>query len=109
MDRESSRRTQVSGIVHALTLLVIVLGAAPLASNVPLATLSGILMFVAWNMGEWREFIRLRNFSYAYRAILISTFVLTVVVDITVAVEVGLALSCLFTLPACRSSPVLNR
>ena len=89
-------KTQVSGIVHALTLLVIVLGAAPLASNVPLATLSGILMFVAWNMGEWREFIRLRNFSYAYRAILISTFVLTVVVDITVAVEVGLALSCLF-------------
>ncbi len=89
-------KTQVSGIIHALTLLVIVLGAAPLASNVPLATLSGILMFVAWNMGEWREFLRLKNFSYAYRIILVSTFVLTVVVDITVAVEVGLALSCLF-------------
>ncbi len=89
-------RTQVSGVIHALTLLVIVLGAAPLASNVPLATLSGILMFVAWNMGEWREFLRLKNFSYAYRIILVSTFVLTVVVDITVAVEVGLALSCLF-------------
>ncbi len=89
-------KTQVSGVIHALTLLVIVLGAAPLASNVPLATLSGILMFVAWNMGEWREFLRLKNFSYAYRIILVSTFVLTVVVDITVAVEVGLALSCLF-------------
>ncbi|MFZ9346792.1 MAG: SulP family inorganic anion transporter [Burkholderiaceae bacterium] len=89
-------QTQISGMIHALTLLVIVLGAAPLASNVPLATLSGILMFVAWNMGEWREFARLKNFSYAYRMILLSTFILTVVVDITVAVEVGLALSCLF-------------
>jgi sulfate permease, SulP family len=89
-------KTQVSGIIHALTLLVIVLGAAPLASNVPLATLSGILMFVAWNMGEWREFGRLKNFSYAYRTIFLSTFVLTVVVDITVAVEVGLVLACLF-------------
>ncbi len=89
-------KTQISGMIHALTLLVMVLGAAPLASNVPLATLSGILMFVAWNMGEWREFVRLKNFSYAYRTILLSTFILTVVVDITVAVEVGLALSCLF-------------
>ncbi|MBU3725046.1 MAG: STAS domain-containing protein [Burkholderiaceae bacterium] len=89
-------RTPVAGMVHALTLLVIMLGAAPLASNVPLATLSGILMFVAWNMGEWREFIRLKNFSYAYRTILIATFVLTVVTDVTVAVEVGLVLACVF-------------
>ncbi len=89
-------KTPVSGMIHALTLLVIVLGAAPLAKNVPLATLSGILMFVAWNMGEWREFARLRRFSYPYATILLSTFVLTVVVDITVAVEVGLFLACLF-------------
>jgi len=89
-------RTQVSGIVHALTLLIIVLGATPLASNIPLATLSGILIFVAWNMGEWREFARLRNFSWAYRIILVSTFLLTVVIDITVAVEVGLILACVF-------------
>ncbi len=89
-------KTQIAGMVHALTLLGIVLGAAPLASNVPLATLSGILMFVAWNMGEWREFARLKNFSYSYRTILLSTFLLTVVIDITVAVEVGLLLSCLF-------------
>jgi sulfate permease, SulP family len=89
-------KTQVSGMIHALVLLAIVLGAAPLASNVPLATLSGILMFVAWNMGEWREFVRLKHFSYSYRTILLSTFVLTVVIDITVAVEVGLLLACLF-------------
>ncbi len=86
----------VAGMLHALVLLVIVLGAAPLASNVPMATLSGILMFVAWNMGEWREFIRLRHFSYGYRIVLLSSFVLTVVVDITVAVEVGLLLACIF-------------
>jgi len=89
-------KTPIAGIVHALTLLVIVLGAAPLASHVPLATLSGILMVVAWNMGDWREFSRLKNFAYPYRIILISTFLLTVVVDVTVAVEVGLALACLF-------------
>ena len=89
-------KTPIAGIVHAVVLLIIMLGAAPLASNVPLATLSGILMFVAWNMGEWREFARLKNFSYAYRTIFLSTFILTVVMDITVAVEVGLVLACLF-------------
>jgi len=89
-------KTQISGIIHAATLLIIMLGAAPLASNVPLATLSGILMFVAWNMGEWCEFGRLKNFSYAYRTIFLSTFILTVVMDITVAVEVGLVLASLF-------------
>ncbi len=89
-------RSPVAGMVHAAVLMVIMLGAAPLASNVPMATLSGILMFVAWNMGEWREFSRLRNFSYAYRTVLLSTFALTVVVDITVAVEVGLLLACIF-------------
>jgi len=89
-------KTQVSGLIHALTLLLVVLGAAPLAKNIPLATMSGILMFVAWNMGEWREFVRLKNFTWAYRIILLSTFILTVVIDITVAVEVGLVLACIF-------------
>jgi sulfate permease, SulP family len=86
----------VAGIVHALTLLAVVLLAAPLALHVPLAALAGILMFVAWNMGEWREFARLRHFSLQYRTILVGTFVLTVVFDLTVAVEVGLVLACLF-------------
>jgi len=89
-------RTPVAGIIHALTLLIIVLVAAPLAKNVPLATLGAILVFVAYNMGEWHEFLRLRHFSNNYRAILLTTFVLTVVVDLTVAVEVGLVLSCFF-------------
>ena len=86
----------IAGLLHAATLLVVVLVAAPLASNIPLAALAGILLFVAWNMGEWREFARLRQFSLPYRTILIGTFLLTVVFDLTVAVEVGLVLACLF-------------
>ena len=86
----------VSGIVHALTLLAVVLVAAPLASHVPLAAMAGILLFVAWNMGEWREFLRLKNFSAQYRTILVGTFLLTVIFDLTVAVEVGLVLACVF-------------
>jgi SulP family sulfate permease len=86
----------VAGIVHALTLLAVVLVAAPLAAHVPLAALAGILLFVAWNMGEWHEFVRLRQFSVQYRTILIGTFVLTVVFDLTVAVQVGLILACVF-------------
>ena len=86
----------VSGMVHAATLLLIVLLAAPLAEYVPLAALAGILLVVAWNMGEWHEFARLRRFSLPYRTILLGTFVLTVVFDLTVAVEVGLLLACLF-------------
>jgi SulP family sulfate permease len=89
-------RSPIAGIVHAITLLVVVLAAAPLAEYVPLAALAGILLFVAWNMGEWREFARLRQFSVAYRTILVGTFLLTVIFDLTVAVEVGLALACVF-------------
>ena len=89
-------RTPVAGMVHAATLLTVMLVAAPLAMNVPLAALAGILMFVAWNMGEWHEFVRLRRFHPTYRAILIGTFVTTVVFDLTVAVQLGLVLACVF-------------
>lgn len=86
----------VAGMVHALALLLVVLVAAPLASHVPLAVLAGILLFIAWNMGEWHEFFKLRQYNYTYRTILVGTFVLTVVVDLTVAVEVGLVMACVF-------------
>jgi sulfate permease, SulP family len=86
----------VSGMVHAATLLLVLLVAAPLALHIPLAALAGILMFVAWNMGEWVEFSRLRRFSLPYRTTLLGTFALTVVFDLTVAVEVGLVLACGF-------------
>ncbi|GAA4423152.1 SulP family inorganic anion transporter [Acidovorax lacteus] len=85
----------VAGMVHAATLAAIVLLAAPLALHIPLAVLAGILLFVAWNMGEWHEFVRLRQFSLHYRLLMVGTFGLTVVFDLTVAVEVGLLLACL--------------
>ncbi len=84
----------VADIVHAATLAVIVLAAAPLALHIPLAVLAGILLHVAWNMGEWHEFARLRHFSNHYRLLLLGTFFLTVVFDLTVAVQVGLVLAC---------------
>ena len=86
----------VAGMVHALTLLGVVLVAAPLALHVPLAALAGILLFVAWNMGEWREFAHARRFNLPYKTVLFGTFILTVVFDLTVAVEVGLVLACVF-------------
>jgi SulP family sulfate permease len=86
----------VAGIVHAFTLLLILLVAAPLAGHVPLAALAGILLFVAWNMFEGHQFTRLRQFSAQYRTLMVGTFVLTIVFDLTVAVEVGLVLACVF-------------
>jgi SulP family sulfate permease len=85
----SGATSPVSGLVHAFTLVLIVLAAAPLAVHVPLAVLSGILLYVAWNMGEWREFARLRQASSHYRLIMLGTFLLTVVFDLTVALQVG--------------------
>ncbi len=85
----------VAGMVHAGTLAAVVLIAAPLAQHIPLAVLAGVLLFVAWNMGEWREFGRLRQFTNHYRLMMVSTFLVTIVFDLTVAVELGLVLACL--------------
>jgi SulP family sulfate permease len=83
----------IAGIVHAGTLAAVVLLAAPLAMHIPLAVLAGVLLFVAWNMGEWREFARLKQFSNHYRLMMVSTFLVTVIFDLTVAVELGLVLA----------------
>ncbi len=91
---KSGATSPVAGMVHALTLLIIILVAAPLANNVPLAALAAILMFVAWNMGEWREFVNLRQYRMPYRITLLAVFFLTVIFDLTVAVEVGLIAAC---------------
>jgi sulfate permease, SulP family len=86
--------TPVAGMVHAVTLTAIVLIAAPLAAHIPLAVLSGVLLFVAWNMGEWRAFAQLKQYSNHYRLVMLGTFFLTVVLDLTVALEVGMVLAC---------------
>jgi SulP family sulfate permease len=92
---KSGAVSPIAGMVHALTLLAVVLVAAPLASHVPLAALAGILLYVAWNMGEWRAFAHLRQYRLPYRVTLLAVFTLTVVADLTVAVEVGLVAACL--------------
>jgi SulP family sulfate permease len=92
---KSGGNTPISGMVHALSLLAVVWVAAPLAGHIPLAALAAILMFVAWNMGEWREFLLLRQYRLPYRITLLAVFLLTVVFDLTVAIEVGLLAACL--------------
>jgi sulfate permease, SulP family len=91
----SGARTPVAGIVHAATLLAILLVAAPLARFVPLATLSAVLFVVAYNMGEWREIAIIVRLSAADIAVWAATFSLTVLADLTVAVEVGIILAAL--------------
>jgi SulP family sulfate permease len=90
---ESGGNTPLAGIVHALTLLMVVLFAAPLAKDIPLASLAAILMYVAWNMGEWKKFLDLKQFRLPYKLTIISVFLLTVILDLTVAVQVGLLLA----------------
>ena len=92
----SGGNSPVAGIIHAFVLLIIMLVAAPLAFHIPLAVLSAVLMFVAYNMGEWREFPKLKQYSTVYKVIMLATFLLTVVVDLTVAVQVGLVLAAVF-------------
>ena len=85
----------IAGMVHAVTLLAIVLLAAPLAAHIPLSAMAAILMFVAWNMGEWHQFVQLRQYRLPYRITLLAVFLLTVIFDLTVAVEVGLVAACI--------------
>ena len=91
----SGASSPVAGMVHAVALLLVMLLAAPLARHVPLAALAAILLFVAWNMGQWRAFAELRQFRLPYRITLLAVFLLTVVLDLTVAVEVGLIAACI--------------
>jgi len=91
----SGARTPVAGMVHALTLLVIVLVAAPLAGHIPLCVLAAILMVVAWNMGEWGELPEVMKLSRGDVSVWLITFALTVFADLTVAVEIGMILAAL--------------
>jgi sulfate permease, SulP family len=91
----SGALTPMAGIIHALTLLVILLIAAPLARFIPLAALAAVLFVVAYNMGEWREIGTILRLSKADIAVWITTFFLTVFADLNVAVGVGMALAAL--------------
>ncbi len=91
----SGGRTPVAGIVHALTLLLILMFAAPLARHIPLAVLAAILMVVAYNMGEWSEIPELLRLTKTDIAVWLVTATLTVFADLTIAVGVGMALAAL--------------
>jgi SulP family sulfate permease len=91
----SGAKTPVAGMIHSLTLLAIVLFAAPLVKNIPLAALAAILMVVAYNMGEWQEIPEILKLSAADIAVWLITVTLTVVTDLTFAVEVGMMLAAL--------------
>jgi SulP family sulfate permease len=91
----SGARTPVAGMTHAMTLLLILVFAAPLAQHVPLAMLAGILLIVSYDMGEWREIPDVVRLGPAEAAVWGITFALTVLADLTVAVEAGMILAAL--------------
>jgi len=91
----SGAKTPVAGIIHALTLLAILMVAAPLAKFIPLAALAGILMVVSYNIGEWGEIPQLLKLTKADISVWLITFLLTVFADLTIAVEVGMVLAAL--------------
>lgn len=86
-------RTPISGMVHAVTLLIIMLVAAPFAKLIPLACLAGILIVVAYNMSEWHNFRSVYKGNFYDRAVLLTVFLLTVIFDLIIAIEIGMVLS----------------
>jgi len=103
---KSGGRTPVAGMIHALTLLLIMIAFAPQAKYIPLAALSGILMIVAWNMSEIERFRALLRTPRSDVVVLLSTFILTIAVDLTVAVQVGVVMAALLFMR--RMSEVAN-
>ncbi|MDO5387821.1 MAG: SulP family inorganic anion transporter [Clostridia bacterium] len=86
-------RTPIAGMVHAVVLLIIMLVAMPLAKLIPMPTLAGILIVVSWNMCEFKEFAEIARTTKSDMAILIITFILTVVFDLVIAIEIGMVMA----------------
>ena len=105
----SGAKTPVAGIVHSVTLLVVLLVAAPLASAVPMAVLAAILLVVAYNMGEWREIPELWKQGWTDRLVWLVTFALTVLADLTVAVEAGMILAALLFIRRVAATTTVSR
>lgn len=85
--------TPIAGLIHAVTLLLIMLVAGKWAAMIPLATLSGVLLVVAFHMSEWRLFLKIFTSTKSDTSVLLATFLLTVFVDLTVAIQVGVVLA----------------
>ena len=87
-------RTPVAGIIHAIVLLLILLFLGPLTKHIPMACLAGVLIIVSYNMSEWRTFRSLMKNPKSDVSVLLVTFFLTVIFDLTIAIEVGLVIAC---------------
>src|SRR3954466_1633956 len=105
----SGAQSPIAGIIHALTLLCVLMFAAPLVSYVPMAALAGILMVVAYNMGEWREIPQLLKLTKTDISIWLVTFALTVFADLTVAVEAGMILAALLFISRVASTTTVSQ
>lgn len=86
-------RTPVAGLIHALVLLLVMLFLGKLAGYIPLAVLASILIVVAYNMSEWRRFIRVLKAPKSDVSVLLTTFGLTIIFDLTIAIEIGMILA----------------
>jgi SulP family sulfate permease len=105
----SGAKTPVAGMIHAVTLLLVLMLAAPLAAAIPLAVLAAILLVVAYNMGEWREIPELWKQGWTDRLVWLVTFVLTVFADLTVAVEAGMILAALLFIRRVSATTTVSR
>ncbi len=105
----SGAKTPVAGIIHAITLLLVLLVAAPLAYHIPLAVLAAILFVVSYNMGEWREIPKLLKLSWATILVWLVTFALTVFADLTVAVQFGVILSAIIFIQKVSNTTTVTR
>jgi len=105
----SGGRTPVAGMIHACTLLLILLFAAKLAALVPMAVLGSILLVVAYNMGEWREIPELWKHGWTDRIVWVWTFALTVLADLTVAVEAGMIIAALMFIRRVTATTTVTR
>jgi len=105
----SGARTPMAGIIHALTLLTVLLFGASLAAFVPMPVLAAILFLVAWNMGEWKEIPEIFKHTYTDVLVWFITFTLTVVADLTVAVEVGMLMAALLFIRRVSRTTTVSR
>jgi SulP family sulfate permease len=105
----SGAKTPVAGMIHALTLLVILLFASKLAALVPMAVLGGILLVVAYNMGEWGEIPEIWKHGWTDRIVWMWTFALTVLADLTVAVEAGMIIAALMYIRRVAATTTVSR
>ena len=105
----SGAKTPIAGVIHAITLFLILLFAAPLAASVPMAVLAAILLVVAYNMGEWREIPELWKQGWTDRIVWFCTFALTVLADLTVAVEAGMIIAALLFIRRVSATTTVSR